>query len=160
MLGVSKRRVETLAGEGRLGEVRYVRGRTGKQADFDPATVEKLKAELEAVDTQLEAPNRRAAGLVAASSAEGLQRFAEMIAAAVLPVDTRPPLLTREQALEVSGLPVTWLGLAIRHGAVRQVGRGRAARVDRADVLALASRRDLGELVAQWQKEQAVGGRG
>ena len=59
VLGVSIRLVEKYASEGRLGEVKYVRGKTGKQADFDPAGVEKLKAELESIDYQLVAPNRR-----------------------------------------------------------------------------------------------------
>ena len=53
VLGVSVRRVETFAGEGRLGEVKYVRSRTGKKANFDPAAVESLKRELESVDAQL-----------------------------------------------------------------------------------------------------------
>jgi excisionase family DNA binding protein len=46
-LNVSTRLVEKYAGEGRLGEVKYVRGRTGKQADYEPEAVERLKAELE-----------------------------------------------------------------------------------------------------------------
>ncbi len=52
-LGVSTRIVEKYASEGRLGEVTYVRGKTGKQANYDREPVEKLKAALESPDTAL-----------------------------------------------------------------------------------------------------------
>jgi len=48
ILGVSVRLVERYAGQGRIGEVTYVRGKTGKQADYSKEAVEKLKLELEA----------------------------------------------------------------------------------------------------------------
>lgn len=53
LLGVSTRLVEKYASEGRLGEVTYVRGKTGKQAEYDREAVEKLKAALESPDTSL-----------------------------------------------------------------------------------------------------------
>jgi hypothetical protein len=53
ILGVSTRLVEKYASEGRLGEVTYVRGKTGKQAEYDREAVEKLKAVLESPDTSL-----------------------------------------------------------------------------------------------------------
>jgi excisionase family DNA binding protein len=52
-LGVSTRLVEKYASEGRLGEVTYVRGKTGKQAEYNREAVEKLKAALESPDTAL-----------------------------------------------------------------------------------------------------------
>jgi excisionase family DNA binding protein len=52
-LGVSTRLVEKYASEGRLGEVTYVRGKTGKQAEYTQEAVEKLKAALESPDTAL-----------------------------------------------------------------------------------------------------------
>ncbi len=52
-LAVSTRLVEKYASEGRLGEVTYVRGKTGKQAEYDREAVEKLKAMLESPDTAL-----------------------------------------------------------------------------------------------------------
>ena len=52
-LGVSTRLVEKYASEGRLGEVTYVRGKTGKQADYNREAVEKLKVALESPDTSL-----------------------------------------------------------------------------------------------------------
>ncbi len=52
-LGVSIRLVEKYAAEGRLGEITYIRGRTGKQAEYNQDAVEKLKAVLESPDTAL-----------------------------------------------------------------------------------------------------------
>jgi hypothetical protein len=52
-LGVSTRLVEKYASEGRLGEVTYIRGKTGKQAEYNRDAVEKLKTALESPDTSL-----------------------------------------------------------------------------------------------------------
>jgi hypothetical protein len=52
-LGVSIRLVEKYAAEGRLGKILYVRGKTGKQAEYNQDAVEKLKAALESPDTAL-----------------------------------------------------------------------------------------------------------
>jgi excisionase family DNA binding protein len=52
-LGVSTRLVEKYASEGRIGAVTYVRGRTGKQAEYDRQAVEKLKVALDTPDTAL-----------------------------------------------------------------------------------------------------------
>jgi excisionase family DNA binding protein len=52
-LAVSTRLVEKYASEGRLGEVIYIRGKTGKQAEYDREAVEKLKTMLESPDTAL-----------------------------------------------------------------------------------------------------------
>ena len=46
-LECSTRQVEKYASEGRLGEVGYVRGKRGRQADYQPQEVERLKAALE-----------------------------------------------------------------------------------------------------------------
>jgi excisionase family DNA binding protein len=72
-LGVSTRLVERYAAEGRLGEVKYIRGKTGRQADFDEQAVGKLKAELEAPafpPTALAAPHSPATALVAPQDRE------------------------------------------------------------------------------------------
>ncbi len=53
ILGVSTRLVEKYAAEGRLGKIIYIRGRTGKQAEYNRDAVEKLKAALESPDTAL-----------------------------------------------------------------------------------------------------------
>jgi excisionase family DNA binding protein len=72
-LGVSTRLVEKYASEGRIGAVTYVRGRTGKQAEYDRQAVEKLKAALDTPDTALTARTPEAR-LFAAYLAEILER--------------------------------------------------------------------------------------
>jgi hypothetical protein len=52
-LGVSTRIIEKYASEGRLGEVTYVRGKTGKQAKYTREAVEKLKIILDSPDTAI-----------------------------------------------------------------------------------------------------------
>ncbi len=52
-LNVSTRIVEKYASENRLGEVTYVRGKTGKQAEYNHEAVENLKRILESPDTSL-----------------------------------------------------------------------------------------------------------
>jgi hypothetical protein len=148
-LGISIRLVEKYAGEGRLGEVRYVRGKTGKQADYDPEAVERLRVELESVDTPADPPHAGGSALVAPAQAAAFRQLAALLQSA-RPVDTRPVLLTREQAVEASGLPPTWLRLAVKHKAVEQIGRGLGARLRRDEVLALAAREDLAQLVEAW----------
>lgn len=52
-LGVSTRIVEKYSSEGRLGEVTYIRGKTGRQAEYDREAVENLKTILESPDTAI-----------------------------------------------------------------------------------------------------------
>ena len=52
-LGVSIRLVEKYAAEGRLGKITYIRGKTGKQAEYNQDAVEMLRAALESPDTAL-----------------------------------------------------------------------------------------------------------
>lgn len=52
-LGISTRLVEKYASNGRLGDVTYIRGRTGKQAEYDREAVEQLKQTLESPDTAI-----------------------------------------------------------------------------------------------------------
>ncbi len=72
-LGVSTRLVEKYASEGRIGAVTYVRGRTGKQAEYDRQAVEKLRGALDTPDTAIAArtPDAR---LFAAHLVEILER--------------------------------------------------------------------------------------
>jgi excisionase family DNA binding protein len=72
-LGVSTRLVEKYASEGRIGAVTYVRGRTGKQAEYDRQAVEKLKAALDTPDAAI-ATRTPEARLFATLLAEILER--------------------------------------------------------------------------------------
>ena len=49
-LGRSTRLVEKYASEGQLGEVVYIRGKTGQQAEYNRDAVEKLKTKLQSPD--------------------------------------------------------------------------------------------------------------
>ncbi len=73
-LGVSTRLVEKYASEGRLGEVTYIRGRTGKQAEYDREAVEKLKAALETPGTAITPHRSPDARLFAAQIIKALER--------------------------------------------------------------------------------------
>jgi predicted site-specific integrase-resolvase len=71
-LGVSTRIVEKYSSEGRLGEVKYVRGKTGKQAEYTREAVENVKTILESPDTALTATKTRDARLFVAQLAEAI----------------------------------------------------------------------------------------
>jgi excisionase family DNA binding protein len=124
-LNISTRLVERYAGDGRLGAVEYVRGKTGKQADFKPDAVERLRVELETPDTQLEATNRRATGLVAPSQIENLRQFAAMLEAARPPVQptisdiSHKLTLSVSEAARLSGFSKDALRDAIRAGELK-----------------------------------------
>lgn len=144
-LGISTRLVERYSSEGRLGEIAYVRGRTGKQADYDDAAVERLKAELEAPDKPVTAlaTNTRATGLVVASE-EDRERFItalETIAAQGqhgsargVPIPDKL-VLSLKEAAALAGISRGRLLAAIESGKLKAskdtIGRGwRVKRVD------------------------------
>jgi excisionase family DNA binding protein len=72
LLDISTRLVEKYASEGRLGEVTYVRGKTGKQAEYDRQAVENLKRMLESPDTALTATRSPDARLFVAQLVEAI----------------------------------------------------------------------------------------
>jgi excisionase family DNA binding protein len=144
-LGVSTRLVERYSSEGRLGEITYVRGKTGKQADYEEAAVERLKAELEAPDKSVTAlaANTRATGLVVASEADR-ERFItalETIASQGEPSPARGVpipdklVLSLKEASALAGISRDRLLAAIESGKLKAskdtIGRGwRVKRVD------------------------------
>jgi len=71
-LRVSTRIIEKYASEGRLGEVTYIRGKTGKQAEYHREAVENLKRTLESPDTALTATRTPDARLFAAQLVEAI----------------------------------------------------------------------------------------
>jgi predicted transcriptional regulator len=81
-LGVSTRIVEKYASEGRLGEVIYVRGKTGKQAEYNREAVENLKTILESPDTAI-ATKTPDARLILASLIEAITSREELRSASV-----------------------------------------------------------------------------
>ncbi len=71
-LDVSTRLVEKYASEGRLGEVTYIRGKTGKQAEYNRKAVEKLKAILDSPDTSIQTAKSPDARLFVAQLIEAI----------------------------------------------------------------------------------------
>lgn len=143
-LNVSTRLVEKYAAEGRLGEVKYVRGRTGKQAEFDEQAVEKLKEELESPAypvTALQAPNRPDAGLIAPQERE---RFIAALEAFNVAKTSKPAptitdltakhFLTLEEASTLSGLSRDFLSKAIKARKLKAKIIGRGWKIKPADL--------------------------
>jgi excisionase family DNA binding protein len=130
-LGVSTRLVEKYASEGRLGEVKYIRGRTGKQADYDREAVESLKATLESPDTAL-APKSSDARLFVGQLLEALGSREESRSASIRV--TEKLLLNLDDCRALTGLSREILYDAIRAGSLKAKIIGRAYRVKRQDL--------------------------
>jgi len=147
-LGVSTRLVEKYASEGRLGEVIYVRGRTGKQAEYDHASVEKLKAELDTPDTALTQHRTPDARLFVGQLVEALERREQANIEALrglLEGGSDKPrsasirvsekiLLTIDDCRMLTGLSRQTLRQAIADGKLKSGLIGRAFRIKRDDL--------------------------
>jgi len=72
-------------------------------------------------------------GELLTANVEGFQRLQNAL-------DTWPVWLTRVEALERTGLPVTWLDAGIRRGELPHVGEGRGRRFHRDELRAFAER--------------------
>lgn len=130
-LGVSTRLVEKYASEGRLGQVKYVRGKTGKQADYDPEAVKNLKSALESPDTAL-APKTPDARLFAGQLIEALISREDPRSASVRV--TEKLLLNLDDCRALTGLSREILYDSIRAGSLKAKIIGRAYRVKRQDL--------------------------
>jgi hypothetical protein len=130
-LGVSTRLVEKYASEGRLGEVTYVRGKTGKQADYDPEVVKKLKQVLESPDTAIatKAPDAR---LFAASLIEAITNREEVRSASVRVSEKL--LLSVKDCRFLTGLSEQAIRDAIRDETLKARIIGRGFKVKRTDL--------------------------
>lgn len=131
-LGVSTRIVEKYASDGRLGEVTYIRGKTGKQAEYNKEAVENLKAALESPDTSLIASRTPDARLFVAQLVEAIAnreqprhepiRVSEKI------------LLSVNDCRVLTGLSDATLRNAIRAGELKAKLIGRGYKVKRSDL--------------------------
>jgi excisionase family DNA binding protein len=144
-LGVSTRLVERYAGEGRLGEVKYVRGKTGRQADYDEQSVEKLKAELDAPAfalTLAQSHEQTRAELVAPQDRERLinaleaiasheQTRSHLVAAASI---GEKIMLTLHDAAALTSLSTNHLRGALRAGKLKGKIIGRGWKIKRTDL--------------------------
>ncbi len=147
ILGVSIRLVEKYAAEGRLGNITYIRGKTGKQAEYNQDAVEKLKAALESPDTAL-TTNSPDARLFAAQLVEAMASREQAHVEAIRGLLSGRPEEARSASVRVSekillnltdcqsltGLSDANLRDAIREGklAGRIIGRG--YKIKRADL--------------------------
>ncbi len=140
-LGVSIRRVEQFDADDRLGVKMYVKGKTGKQADWSEDAVESLKAELQnpvPPITSLQGANSSATGLVRRADTAA---FFKQLAAMMSQRDIQPQLnigekiiLTLADAAALSSLSTNHLREAIKAGKLKARIIGRGWKIKRADL--------------------------
>jgi excisionase family DNA binding protein len=131
LLNVSTRIVEKYASEGRLGEVTYVRGKTGKQAEYNQEAVEKLKAILESPDTAI-ATKTPDARLFVASLVEAITSREESRSASVRVSEKL--LLTINDCRLLTGLSEQNLRDAIHEEKLKAKIIGRGYKIKRPDL--------------------------
>ncbi len=130
-LNISVRLVERYASEGRLGEVKYVRGKTSKRAEYDRKAVENLKTILESPDTALTAP-KPDARLFVAELVEAMVKRDEHRSASVR--TSEKLLLNLNDCRLLTGLSDANLRDAIKAGTLKAKIIGRGYKVKRADL--------------------------
>ncbi len=149
-LSITKRQVETYASQGRLGEVTYIRGRTGRQAVYHTSEVARLKLELESPDRPLMMPRRDAAGagsgLIAPADRE---RFIAALEALAKGANRRGGgfgasisekiILTLNDAVALTSLSKLTLREAIKAGKLKARIIGRGYKIKRSDLDAFAA---------------------
>ncbi len=142
-LNISTRLVERYAGVGRLGVVKYVKGKTGRVADFDAESVQRLKEELREPTTKIATNSRAASGLVAPEDRERFFAMVEALTSAnraqTLTLESRL-FLTLKEAAQVSGLPRAMIKRAIDGGELKAVKTGSGWRVKSEDLSEYARR--------------------
>jgi hypothetical protein len=130
-LKVSTRIVEKYASEARLGEVIYIRGKTGKQAEYDREAVENLKRMLESPDTSL-ATRSPDARLFAAQLVEAMTNREEARSASVRVSEKL--LLNLNDCRLLTGLSDANLRDTIKSGKLKAKIIGRGWKVKRQDL--------------------------
>ncbi len=144
-LKISTRQVEAYASQGRLGEVKYIRGRTGKRAEYEDEAVERLRVELESPDHALMHRVEPSAALITSGDRERFMKALEAIAAsreetrarvfAPSIVDLSTKLLLKlDETARLTGLSKQILREAIEAKKLKAKIIGRAWRVKRADL--------------------------
>ncbi len=131
-LEISTRLVERYASEGRLGEVTYIRGKTGKQAEYDREAVEKLKISLESPDTALQVAKSPDARLFVAQLIEAIASREEPRSASVR--TSEKLLLNLTDCRLLTGLSDANLRDAIKAETLKAKIIGRGYKIKRADL--------------------------
>jgi excisionase family DNA binding protein len=143
-LGVSIRRVEQFDAEDRLGVKMYVKGKTGKQADWSEDAVESLKAELQnpvQPITSLQGANSSVTGHSGLVRRADAGAFLEQLAALMERREAQPQLnigekimLTLADAAALTSLSTNHLRDAIKAGKIKARIIGRGWKIKRADL--------------------------
>jgi excisionase family DNA binding protein len=130
-LKVSTRIIEKYASENRLGEVTYVRGKTGKQAEYNREAVENLKRTLESPDTSLatKSPDAR---LFVAQLTEALANREQSRSEAIR--TSEKILLNLNDCRLLTGLSDTNLRNAIHDSKLKAKIIGRGWKIKRQDL--------------------------
>ncbi len=158
-LGCSTRQIEKFASEGRLGERVYVRGKRGRQADYKPEEVERLKVELERERAEVIGHAATFAGVQAlqrVGGEQGMSMLASVLADALrvqaAPADGAPPIPLRDkmtlsfrEAAHLSGVPESHLREGYARGILRGAKIGRGVRVTPDDVRKYVEQRMKGK---------------
>jgi excisionase family DNA binding protein len=131
-LNISTRLVEKYASENRLGEVTYIRGKTGKQAEYSREAVENLKTILESPDTALTATKTPDARLFVAQLVEAMARRDETRSASIQVSEKL--LLNVNDCRLLTGLSEQNLRDAIHDGKLKAKIIGRGYKVKRQDL--------------------------
>jgi excisionase family DNA binding protein len=131
LLNISTRLVEKYASEGRLGEVKYVRGKTSKRAEYSPEAVENLKTVLESPDTALTA-SKPDARLFVADLVEAMVKRDEHRSASVR--TSEKLLLNLNDCRLLTGLSDANLRDAIKAGSLKAKIIGRGYKIKRTDL--------------------------
>jgi hypothetical protein len=133
-LGISIRQVEKYAHDGSFGEYKLIRGRTGKQADYDREAVEKLKQLLESPDKPVTALATKSteARLFVASLFEAITTREEMRSASVRVSEKL--LLTVKDCQLLTGLSEQVIRDSIRDVKLKARVIGRGFKVKRSDL--------------------------
>jgi len=132
-LGISIRLVERYSKENKLGEVSYVRGKTGREARYDQEAIERFKAEHDAPRLRPEQPTLQPVGALVPAVREQQDRLItalESIATNQANGHDRPtvaieskPLLKLKEAQALTGLSRGKLIDAIEVGKLHAVAR-------------------------------------
>ena len=162
ILGKSERGVERYAKDGLL-EVKpqRVKGRTRDVPMYEEADVRALAERLRqpparpsvvsslsparevatvttpndnADNADARALERAGGGLSVGRVVEVFERLGDVLESLRAAADSAPVWLTREQALEASGMPSSWFDAAVRGGQLAHIGEGRGRRYHREDV--------------------------
>ena len=138
-LGISTRRVEILAKQGRFGEVSYIHTKHGRTADYNAEAVDKMIEERATPDTAiLNAPNTADVQLFAGAFVEAVKL---LNSAKGLPTGEQTQretvriaeklMLSIAECRILSGLPESFIREAIKEKALKASKIGRGMKISR-----------------------------